>query len=155
MPTSDKEGKAEIVEWCNNLSLINKIIDIGAGKGTYCRLFKKRKLFTNSEWIGVEAWQPYIDRYDLIQVYNRVINIDFRILNFSDIGNVDLVILGDVLEHVTKDEAIEFVRDFPKRFEAQGYYSSNAGRIPANAVVLEIHYMHYSEEGYELDSKPF
>jgi hypothetical protein len=58
-------------------------------------------------------------------------------------------------ESFSFDEAIEFVRDFPKRFEAQGYYSSNAGRIPANAVVLEIHYMHYSEEGYELDSKPF
>jgi cyclopropane fatty-acyl-phospholipid synthase-like methyltransferase len=138
MPTSDKEGKAEIVEWCNNLSLINKIIDIGAGKGTYCRLFKKRKLFTNSEWIGVEAWQPYIDRYDLIQVYNRVINIDFRILNFSDIGNVDLVILGDVLEHVTKDEAIEFVNTISR-------YSRYA--------VISIPIIHYPQD--EIEGNPF
>ena len=44
------------------------------------------------------------------------------------------------------DEAIEFITAFPKRFEAQGYYSSNNGRIPANEVTLEIHYMHYGED---------
>lgn len=49
-------------------------------------------------------------------------------------------------ESFTLSEAIKFVTDFHKRYEAQGYYSSNNGRISANEVALEIHYMHYSEE---------
>lgn len=109
MPKSANEGKEEIVQWCKELTDIHRIVDVGAGSGTYIRMFKKRNLFKSSEWIGIEAWAPYIEEYNLTNRYNQIINKDLRLVDFSTIGNVDLVFLGDVLEHITKEEAVNFL----------------------------------------------
>ena len=40
---------------------------------------------------------------------------------------------------MTKKEAIQFIKDFPKRFKAQGYYrTSNREMIPPESVELEM-----------------
>ena len=40
---------------------------------------------------------------------------------------------------MTLQEAEAFIRDFPKRYERQGYYLTACGdRIPAEAVELEV-----------------
>ena len=40
---------------------------------------------------------------------------------------------------MTLVEAKAFIRDFPKRYEKQGYYLTASGeRIPAEAVQLEV-----------------
>ena len=41
-------------------------------------------------------------------------------------------------ERMTLAEAQSFVREFPKRFKAQGYYSSASGRIPLDQMKLTI-----------------
>ena len=93
-----------------------------------------------------EAWDSFME--DEIENVKKVIvennsGIDeFIVFNDTDGFNASP-------ESFTFDEAIKFVTEFPKRFEAQGYYSSNSGRIPANEVALEIHYMHYADEGIE------
>lgn len=109
MPTSSKEGKAEIVEWCRQLTDINYILDIGVGKGTYLHLMKKKKLFRESNWTGIEAWKPYVENYNLREFYNTIINEDVRKVDFDKL-NFDLIFMGDVLEHMTKEEAIQLVK---------------------------------------------
>jgi len=113
MPTSSKEGKQEIVDWCRNLENINLILDIGAGKGTYINLLKKRKLFREAHWTGIEAWAPYVIQYNLNEEYNALINDDVRKVNFNNL-QFDFIIKGDVLEHKTKDEAILLVSSLSK-----------------------------------------
>lgn len=76
-------------------------LDIGAGAGSWLEAVKP--WFLQSKWIAVEAWKPYIERFCLPDRYNLVIPGDAREVAFP---NVDVVILGDVLEHVTKEEAV-------------------------------------------------
>lgn len=103
-------GKAETLAWFQQHSPFKRILDIGAGSGTYINLIKiKNQVCEDAEWIGVEAWGEYIDRFDLRNKYNTVINQDARTLNWDELGQFDVALAGDVLEHMTKAEAIELV----------------------------------------------
>lgn len=111
MGKSLRGGKPEIAQWFNdNESTIDKVIDIGAGSGTYVRLIKEEfNICKNSAWTAVEAWEPYIKKYQLDTLYDQVINQDARKLDWNDLGKFSVAIAGDVLEHMTKEEAIELV----------------------------------------------
>lgn len=134
MPRSDKEGKNEIVEWCKELTGINKIVDIGAGSGTYSKMFRKSRLFTDATMIAIEAWEPYIQEYSLNDRYHTVINSDVRKVDFAKIAPFDLVIMGDVLEHITKEEAIELVNTISKL---------------TRYAIISIPIIHYPQGEYE------
>lgn len=78
------------------------ILDVGAGQGVYLDLIRQG---LGSEVIvnAVEVWQPYIDQFNLEDRYNKLYVMDVRnVINFK----YDLVILGDVLEHMTEIEAV-------------------------------------------------
>lgn len=108
--SSRNNGKPQIIEWFqNNKNSINRIIDIGAGSGTYYNLVKDNNVDLQANWTAVEAWQPYIDKFNLTSKYNTVINADARKLDWNELGKFDLAIAGDVLEHMTKEEAIMLV----------------------------------------------
>lgn len=111
MPASAKEGKTEILSWVNNIDYdFKKVLDLGVGKGTYSRLFRKRhSKLSSAHWIGVEAWQPYIEQFDLRSQYHEIINKDIRLLDYSSLAPIDIAFAGDVLEHVSKEEAIMVV----------------------------------------------
>jgi len=70
------------------------ILDVGPGIGTYYYIlnhyFKKIDC--------VEIYKPYIDEYNLKSKYQNVYNCD--ILGF-DLSKYDVVIMGDVLEHIS------------------------------------------------------
>ena len=134
MPKSDKEGKKEIAEWCKELDGINKIVDIGAGSGTYARMFRKLGLFKSATLIGIEAWEPYIQEYKLKERYHEIINSDVRKVDFASISPFDLVIMGDVLEHITKEEAIDLVNTL-----------SNFTRY----AIISIPIVHYPQDAFE------
>jgi 2-polyprenyl-3-methyl-5-hydroxy-6-metoxy-1,4-benzoquinol methylase len=106
MGISSKQGKLETVNWVNdNKDSINSILDIGAGSGTYYKLLSPIKTF---KWSAVEAWKSYIEEFNLEQMYGVIYNEDIR--NFECPENYDLVIAGDILEHMTKAEAEEVVK---------------------------------------------
>ena len=135
MPRSSKEGKQEIVNWCKELSNINVIVDVGAGSGTYYKMLaRKNKVFPKANWIAIEAWKGYISQYELEEKYKTVINQDARQVNFSDIGGVDLTIMGDMLEHMTKEEAIALVANV-----------ANTSRY----AIISIPIIHYPQDEYE------
>ena len=109
MPGSLDVGKPQIKQWfVENQSTINRIVDIGAGHGTYAKLLRENDICKNAEWIAIEAWEPYTK--NLSYVYDKTIIKDVRIVDWDEIGQVDVTIAGDVLEHMTKNSA-KFVVD--------------------------------------------
>jgi SAM-dependent methyltransferase len=75
------------------------VLDVGAGEGTYLSLAHRR----GQHWTAVESWEPYVAKYELEKRYDRVIRGDVRSIEWPD---VDLVIFGDVLEHMTHADAL-------------------------------------------------
>jgi 2-polyprenyl-3-methyl-5-hydroxy-6-metoxy-1,4-benzoquinol methylase len=111
MGYSLRGGKPETAEWFRqNESLITRVLDIGAGSGTYAKLIKQEfDLCKHAEWTAVEAWTEYIKKFDLASLYDHVINQDVRTLNWNSLGHFSVAIAGDVLEHMTKQQAIDLV----------------------------------------------
>jgi len=106
MPVSSNLGKNEIVEWIKNKKQdIHRILDIGTGIGTYSILLKNAGLRNDFELIGIEIWKPYIEKYQLQSLYDKIYNYDIRTTDWNNLGKFDLIIAGDVLEHMTKLEA--------------------------------------------------
>ena len=139
---SIRNGKLETAAWFKeNASTIDRILDIGCGSGTYSLLIKKEfKLCVNTEWVGIEAWQPYIEEFDLISLYDQVINCDARELDWDSLGKFDVAIAGDVLEHMSKEHAIKLVQELlnncttliisiPIRYMAQDALAGNPFEI--------------------------
>jgi SAM-dependent methyltransferase len=101
MPYSDFDGKDEIVSWVR-ANDIKTVLDVGAGAGTYAILFKENNI-TLKQIDGVEIWEPYLNRYVLKEHYTNIFLSDIR--DWGDF-TYDLVIFGDVLEHMSKEDAI-------------------------------------------------
>jgi hypothetical protein len=79
------------------------VLDVGAGQGVYLDLIRQglgASVIVNA----VEVWQPYIDQFDLENRYDKIFAMDVKdMTNFA----YDLVILGDVLEHMSEQSAVE------------------------------------------------
>lgn len=91
------DGKPEICAWIRRyFPRSAEILDVGACDGLWRRLLPE---YTNMD--AVEAWRP---NYELLRGngYRRVFPDDVRDFRFE---RYDLVILGDILEHLTVDEA--------------------------------------------------
>lgn len=112
MPASSFIGKKTTKNWFLRRNDIKKIIDIGCGEGTYWNLLEKDTKDKNIyKWIGVDVWEPYIDRFQLFSKYDDVIIGDVREIALPD---GDCYIFGDVLEHMTKEEAKKVIASIPK-----------------------------------------
>jgi trans-aconitate methyltransferase len=111
------------------------VLDIGVGAGTYGTVL--RELCPGAKLTGVEAWAPYVDQFDLHAIYDEIIVADVRYL--AALPRADVVILGDVLEHMTEDEAIAVWR-----------MARGAAR---KAVYLSIPIIHYPQG--HLEGNPF
>ena len=100
MASSNPENR----EWVlNKVSQLQPktVIDVGAGSGTYCRLLRP---YVPASYAAIEIYQKNITQYKLRDLYDDVWLDDVR--NFKSL-EADLIIFGDVLEHMTKEEAIK------------------------------------------------
>lgn len=94
-PVFDKE----IVQWLKRkFTKDSKILDVGAGDGKWGYVLGEH--FDNID--AVEIFEPYIERYDLKKYYKKIFVENFLNLDFDF---YDVIIMGDVFEHVTKEEA--------------------------------------------------
>lgn len=100
MPFSDT-ANIDWFKWLVGQITPKSVVDIGPGAGKYGTLL--REVSPDTTTTAVEIWEPYVHTYGLSSVYDRVVVADAR--EFDDY-NVDLVILGDVLEHMTRAEAL-------------------------------------------------
>ena len=84
-----------------------KAIDFGAGDGFYGKLVKY--LFPECYIIGVEMETSYVGKFGLNGVYDLMVVGDLVKL-LDKLGSSDLVIFGDVLEHLEEAEAKEVIK---------------------------------------------
>ena len=102
MPTSNKENKRWALERIKAIDP-RSVLDVGPGEGTYSDVARRH---TRAHWMAVEAWGPYVSKYNLWSKYNHVVVADIRHCDLQSIhAPADLAIVGDVLEHMTKVEA--------------------------------------------------
>ena len=100
MGTSHPESRPWIVNKID-VSGAETVLDVGAGSGTYSDALKRAGINLNIE--AVEVWKPYIEEFDLENKYDKVYEQDIR--DRTDF-NYDVVIFGDILEHMTEEEAL-------------------------------------------------
>ena len=142
MPFSSESGKAHIKRIINRIKP-KTALDIGCGCGTYA------KMFPNLEWTGVEIWGPYIEKYGLDDLYAHLYNIDAR--EWLPDQQYDVVFCGDVLEHMTVEEAKSLLKklkypttviiSIPIGSYPQGEYDGNPyeRHVTDNWTVDEFH----------------
>ena len=110
MPTSSHLGKLYTTMMLKKLHeavSIRNVVDFGCGEGTYRRLLGPH--LPGARWTGIEVWQPYVDQFDLRSQYDSLIVQDCRSVDCLALAPVDLAIFGDILEHMTGDEAASVV----------------------------------------------
>src|SRR6188768_2138336 len=106
MPYSDAEGKDAALAWYEEIQP-STVIDIGAGSGTYVQAVRAGSPW-KGWWTAVEAWEPYLDRFGLRCLYDVVVVADARRL-VAPFYRSDLVIAGDVLEHMPRADAVRLL----------------------------------------------
>ncbi len=111
MPKSKAFGK----EWIDTIyadlykdSEIRNVIDIGVGRGTFS--MRLRNAHAGVTWLGIEAWQPYVEEFSLREKYDRLIINDARSVDFGKLEHFDVAFMGDVLEHMAKGDAIRLTK---------------------------------------------
>ncbi|UPZ27644.1 class I SAM-dependent methyltransferase [Streptomyces sp. LRE541] len=107
MPTSDAEGKDWSLERFR-YHLPNTVTDVGPGEGTYAKLF--RPVHEGVWWTAVEIHKPYITKYKLKSTKTRRMYDEIHVEDVREsedhLLHRDLVILGDVLEHMPREDAV-------------------------------------------------
>lgn len=98
MPGSCIQGKEETKLFIDGLSDVETIVDVGAGAATYPKL-----LGDKYKYIAIEIWAPYVQMWDLAKYYDEIRIGDVR---YIDLPDGDCVILGDVVEHLAKEDAL-------------------------------------------------
>jgi len=109
MPESSLFGKDWVSCIYKSLKGVRTVLDVGVGIGTYYHQLQNLNS-PKKFWIGVEVFKPYIKKYKLDKHYSLIINAN--IMNVKDLYHVDLVIFGDVLEHLTKVNAEKIIKRF-------------------------------------------
>lgn len=101
MPYSYKNCLEEIIHYIHkNVELTDDILDIGAGCGDWGVILKNNG-YKNID--ALEVWLPYISEFGLIDKYRSIIVADIR--NFKVKCHYKFMLMGDVLEHLTYEDA--------------------------------------------------
>ena len=105
MPNSYTYFKPEIRQWfITNIPTTKRILDVGPGQGTYSDLLRE----LGYRMDAVEVWAPYVEQFGLRSKYDNVYVADIREFNMAD---YDFIILGDVLEHLSTEDAQKLIED--------------------------------------------
>lgn len=95
------EGKPYAIEKIVEINP-STVLDVGAGRGAYPTIIFP--YLRNTVFDAIEVWQPYVDEYRLHRKYRNVFVVDAR--EHTDF-KYDLVIFGDVFEHMPEKDAVE------------------------------------------------
>jgi hypothetical protein len=132
MPTSYPLYKGSVLNWfLQNVPLDTSILDIGAGCGTYSTLIRGY----GYKMDAVEIWEPYITKYDLKNKYGWVYEENILNMPFDVLGAYDFYILGDVLEHLSVEDAqwlMNFLKARGKKYLVAVPYVMEQGEHEGN-----------------------
>lgn len=132
MPTSYPLYKDSVRNWfLQNVSTDARILDIGAGCGTYSDLLRGY----GYKMDAVEIWEPYIKQYDLKSKYDWVYNEDILKIPLDILEYYDFYVMGDILEHTSIEDAqwlLSFLRLKGKKFIVAVPYEMEQGEYEGN-----------------------
>lgn len=95
-------GKTEAVKWIfEHYSRGSTCLDVGACDGKWFALLSDCMIMD-----AVEVWGPYIAKHHLREKYRQVFNCSIQELQYN---HYDLILFGDVLEHMTVEDARQVV----------------------------------------------
>lgn len=106
MPFSSESGKPAIHDIMRRIKPKSGL-DIGAGCGTYAHLFP------DVRWDGIEVWEPYVEQFGLKNLYDCIMVGDARKVK-PPRTRYDVIMAGDVLEHMSADDAAKLLRKLRK-----------------------------------------
>ena len=116
MPHSYSYFKQDVKNYIlEHIPLESKILDIGAGCGTYSDLLRNYGYKIDA----VEIWEPYINQFNLKDKYDHVYNEDVIKMPIKTLESYDFYILGDCLEHLSIEDAqwiLNFLRLKSKKY---------------------------------------
>lgn len=127
MPGSQVNGKSVIKDFIESKKDIVRIVDVGAGSGTYPKL-----LGSKYEYVAIEIWKPYVEMFNLELYYDQIIIEDITKLRTWPKG--DCIIFGDVLEHLDTEKGSRVLS------KAVNDYKHVIVSIPVDGREGKIHY---------------
>lgn len=102
MPTSYRRYNRRIKELLRNrFPVTTTVLDVGPGKGKYATLLDEYTVDC------LEVWEPYVGLFKLRAKYRTVLVGD--VIDFHHFSDYQLVILGDVLEHLSSIDGQDVV----------------------------------------------
>ncbi len=112
MAFSASEGKEFFRDWLVHFAKpqgFKTFLDIGCGAGLYGKII--RQVYSKGGLLlaGVDIFPEYVTRFNLKKIYDIIIIGDIRNFPKEMIPPIDLIITGDVLEHLTKEDAVSVV----------------------------------------------
>ena len=111
-----------------------KILDVGAGEGTYYNYLND--YFENID--AVEIFKRNIDKFDLKNKYKNVYNVNIVDFKYEF---YDIVIFGDIIEHLTIEDAqkvLNYALDRSKEVVVAVPYEYKQGEIEGNKYEIHI-----------------
>ncbi len=142
MPMSSSEGKSWTRDRVHALGSERpvSVLDIGPGVGTYAKLLAGQQL---SRITGVEIWEPYVETYRLHEYYDEIILGDARTV---DLPTADVVIIGDVAEHMTEADAVALWAKCCAAATRAAYLSIPIVHYPQHEIEGNPHEIHVDED---------
>lgn len=148
MPTSDAEGKDWSLERFRRHQP-KTVTDVGPGEGAYAKLFRPHEPEEDGVWwTAIEIHKPYVAKYKLKSTKTRRMYDELHVEDVRDsadhLFHRDLVIAGDVLEHMERDDAVALLQ----RIEQAGAWhilvslpivDSQQGEVDGNPHEAHVH----------------
>lgn len=139
MPISSSEGKSWTRERIRALGPVS-VLDVGAGAGTYAKLLAD---VPTTRITALEVFEPYLHTYRLSEQYDEVVLGDAR---HVDLPAADVVILGDVAEHMERDEALALWARATVAARRAVYLSIPIVHYPQGALEHNDHEVHVVDD---------
>lgn len=139
MPISSTEGKSWTRERIRGLGAVS-VLDVGAGVGTYAKLLAD---LPTIRLTALEVFEPYVATYGLRELYDEVVIGDAR---STDLPAADVVILGDVAEHMERAEAQDLWVRATMAARRAVYLSIPIVRYPQGALEHNEHEVHVVDD---------
>lgn len=145
MPTSN------LAVWPWVIQLVHEVphrsvLDVGPGWGKAATLLREYCNERPERLAAVEVHPPYVVEHRLADLYDEVIVADVCDLTESELGEFDVVLMVDVIEHIEKDAAVELLARIPGRVVicTPVEFFSNGPGLPDS----ETHRSHWTAEDF-------
>ena len=119
------------------------ILDCGCGRGVWGYLMRASRPTQNSEVIGIDIDEDYLNFCKQYNVYDRLIKSSIDKLPIKD-NSIDLVICSEVVEHLKRKKGERFFKEVDRVMKDGGRAIITTPNINVKTSVKSGHDAHHS-----------